>query len=40
MASTKGKIIDLFYNNCDNKNHRRLLRVLEIYETTGERFLI
>ena len=34
----KVKIIDpVFYNNCDNKNHRRLLRVLEIYETTGEK---
>ena len=34
----KIKIIDpVFYNNCDHRNYRRLLRVLEIYETTGEK---
>ena len=34
----KVKIIDpVFYKNCDHKNHRRLLRVLEIYETNGEK---
>ena len=34
----KVKNIDpVFYKNCDHKNHRRLLRALEIYETTGEK---
>ena len=34
----KVKIIDpVFYKNCDHNNHRRLLRALEIYETTGEK---
>jgi tRNA dimethylallyltransferase len=35
----KVKEIDpVFFENCDTKNPQRLLRALEVYKTTGERF--